>query len=360
MKFSSQGAEPQDFTEICRLATAKHLPGPDEYLTAQAVHQVNTGQINSQAATEALCRRLRQVCAQGRREQKIVLALNLIEQILAQCKSRLNSHQESELMQEIGRVAILPMDRFAPNLRTAQDSKTLALKIISQYQHGPQSPNKRQSEGSESSVKPRLTSQDAIRTCLLRANAQIELVQEAVVPMSCSDAHSVSASDRKFLEASVGALQSYKNDLEMAINYLASHETEASATMMADCLKVTDALNTIITVYHEVMDAQQQQGSKGASRVPAEEASAPVASASSPVAPQQPALPQKQPVVPQKQLAEPQQRFAVAQQQQTQAHDLLLPGFENTHAPPGSADTPQPSTTKASENAAMLKEMGWL
>ncbi len=72
------------------------------------------------------------------------------------------------------------------------------------------------------------------------------------MPMSCSDAHSVSASDRKFLEASVGALQSYKNDLEMAINYLASHETEASATMMADCLKVTDALNTIITVYHEV------------------------------------------------------------------------------------------------------------
>ena len=72
------------------------------------------------------------------------------------------------------------------------------------------------------------------------------------MPMSCSDSHTVSASDRKFLEASVGALQSYKNDLEMAINYLASHETEASATMMADCLKVTDALNTIITVYHEV------------------------------------------------------------------------------------------------------------
>ena len=71
MKFASQGAEPQEFAEICRLATAKHLPGPDEYLTAQAVHQVNTGQINSQAATEALCKRLRQVCAQGRREQKV-------------------------------------------------------------------------------------------------------------------------------------------------------------------------------------------------------------------------------------------------------------------------------------------------
>ena len=70
--------------------------------------------------------------------------------------------------------------------------------------------------------------------------------------MSCKDSHEVSASDRKFLEASVGALQSYKNDLEMAINYLASHETEASAGLMADCLKVTDALNTIITVYHEV------------------------------------------------------------------------------------------------------------
>ena len=89
---------------------------------------------------------------------------------------------QSELMQEIGRVAILPMDRcgytpilyescgpcghgnlqtctstacgsyseqccglrrFAPNLKTAQDSKTLALKIISQYQHGPQSPSRR-------------------------------------------------------------------------------------------------------------------------------------------------------------------------------------------------------------------------
>ena len=72
------------------------------------------------------------------------------------------------------------------------------------------------------------------------------------MPMSTSDSQAVSASDQKFLEASVGALQSYKNDLEMAINYLASHETDASAAMMADCLKTTDALNTTMTVYREV------------------------------------------------------------------------------------------------------------
>lgn len=77
-------------------------------------------------------------------------------------------------------------------------------------------------------------------------------MQEAVVPMSTSDSQAVSESDRKFLEASVGALQSYKNDLEMAINYLAGHETDASAAMMADCLKTTDALNTTMTVYREV------------------------------------------------------------------------------------------------------------
>ena len=33
--------------------------------------------------------------------------------------------------------------RFAPNLQTAQDSKTLALKIISQYQAGPKQPQKK-------------------------------------------------------------------------------------------------------------------------------------------------------------------------------------------------------------------------
>ncbi len=113
--------------------------------------------------------------------------------------------------------------------------------------------------------------------------------------------------------------------------YLVPHQTQATFP----CLVPLGDQGTEVEPVAQVMDAQQQQGSKGASRVPAEEASAPVASASSPVAPQQPALPQKQPVVPQKQLAEPQQRFAVAQQQQTQAHDLLLPGFENTHAPPG-------------------------
>ena len=78
------------------------------------------------------------------------------------------------------------------------------------------------------------------------------VAQEAVVPLSCGDAQAVSVSDRKFLEASVGALHFYKNDLEMAIDYLASHETDASAAMMADCLKTTDALNTTMTVYHEV------------------------------------------------------------------------------------------------------------
>lgn len=71
MRFTTQGREPQDFAEICRLATAKHLAGPDEYLTARAVEQVNTGEIPSQVATDTLCRRLRQVCAQGRREQKV-------------------------------------------------------------------------------------------------------------------------------------------------------------------------------------------------------------------------------------------------------------------------------------------------
>ena len=72
MRFTGvQGREPQDFAEICRLATAKHLAGPDQYLTARAVEQVNSGQIDSQSATNTLCKRLRQVCAQGRREQKV-------------------------------------------------------------------------------------------------------------------------------------------------------------------------------------------------------------------------------------------------------------------------------------------------
>jgi hypothetical protein len=76
--------------------------------------------------------------------------------------------------------------------------------------------------------------------------------QEAVLPMSTDDAHAGSDSDRKFLHASVGALQSYKNDLEAAINLLAGHETEASESQMADCLKTTDALNTTMTLYREV------------------------------------------------------------------------------------------------------------
>lgn len=78
------------------------------------------------------------------------------------------------------------------------------------------------------------------------------VMQEAVLPMSTDDAHAVSDSDRKFLDASAGALHSYKNDLEAAINFLAGHETDASASLMADCLKSTDALNTTMTLYREV------------------------------------------------------------------------------------------------------------
>ena len=69
------------------------------------------------------------------------------------------------------------------------------------------------------------------------------------------------------------------------------------------------------------MDAQQQQGSRGGSGMPAQQATAPVATVDSPVAPRQPPVSQEQP--------------PVLQQQQTQPHDLLLPGFENTNIPAG-------------------------
>ena len=70
--------------------------------------------------------------------------------------------------------------------------------------------------------------------------------------MSTNDLHTINEGDTKFLEASVAALHSYKRDLEMSINFLASHETDASASVMADCLKTTDAINTTMTLFKEV------------------------------------------------------------------------------------------------------------
>ena len=70
--------------------------------------------------------------------------------------------------------------------------------------------------------------------------------------MSTNELHTISEGDSKFLTASVAALKSYKRDLEMSINFLASHEAEASAAMMADCLKTVDAINTTMTLFKEV------------------------------------------------------------------------------------------------------------
>ena len=70
--------------------------------------------------------------------------------------------------------------------------------------------------------------------------------------MSTNESHTISEGDSQFLKASVAALHSYKKDLALSINFLASHETDASASMMADCLKTTDAINTTMTLFKEV------------------------------------------------------------------------------------------------------------
>ena len=67
MRFTGQGRDPEDFGEICRLATR----APNEHLVERAVEQINTGQLDAQSATTTLCTRLRQVCTQGKREHKV-------------------------------------------------------------------------------------------------------------------------------------------------------------------------------------------------------------------------------------------------------------------------------------------------
>ena len=85
MRFTSSRREPEDFAEICRLATAKHLAGPDQYLTSRAVEQINNGEVEPQSATDVLCRRLRQVCAQGRREQKVGNSTAILQLMMHHC-----------------------------------------------------------------------------------------------------------------------------------------------------------------------------------------------------------------------------------------------------------------------------------
>lgn len=70
--------------------------------------------------------------------------------------------------------------------------------------------------------------------------------------MSTDDSHTISGGDRKFLDASVVALHTYKHELEAAINFLANHSSDASASMMAECLKTVDGLNTTMTLHREV------------------------------------------------------------------------------------------------------------
>lgn len=67
MRFTGQGRDPEDFGEICRLATR----APNEHLVERAVEQINTGQLDAQSATNTICTRLRQVCTQGKREHKV-------------------------------------------------------------------------------------------------------------------------------------------------------------------------------------------------------------------------------------------------------------------------------------------------
>ncbi len=79
------------------------------------------------------------------------------------------------------------------------------------------------------------------------------VVQEAVLPLCGSDASTVSDGDAKFLDASVAALRAYQNDLEGAVNVLASHSSEATSRLMSECLKTVDALHTTMALHDEVM-----------------------------------------------------------------------------------------------------------
>jgi hypothetical protein len=88
--------------------------------------------------------------------------------------------------------------------------------------------------------------------------ASASLLQEAVLPLSGSDASAVSDGDAKFLDASVAALRAYQNDLEGAVNVLASQGSEGTSLWMSDCLKTMDALHTTMALHNEVMQHAYQ------------------------------------------------------------------------------------------------------
>ena len=64
----------------------------------------------------------------------------------------------------------------------------------------------------------------------------------------------MSEGDARFLDASVAALRGYQADLENAVSVLAGQDTEASSSLMSECLKAVDALHTTLALHKEVMN----------------------------------------------------------------------------------------------------------
>ncbi|BDA41595.1 hypothetical protein COCOBI_02-3760 [Coccomyxa sp. Obi] len=309
------------FRELCRQATNKSLAGPDATLNELIISRIKSGKVNNKEVVDVLKNRLEQ-----KRPHKVYLALNLIQLIYCECPGYFQELQQDQLLGEISRFAQSPMDRFSKDLRSGQQAKVLAFEILGNIQGATKSPHARSAEhGSADTLQHEqfsaLTDQ-RVHSLIARAHSQIELVQEAVLPLSGSDESTVSEGDARFLEASVAALRGYQADLENAVNVLASQDTEASSSLMSECLKAMDALHTTMALHKEVMEASQKSTAQRDS-------------------------PQQQP------------------QQQPPTSETLLPGFDTHDSSSAPNSRAGASVTASGHQAAaadqnVLKQLGWL
>ncbi|CAL8460528.1 g57 [Coccomyxa elongata] len=303
---------------MCRQATNKSLPGPDATLNELIIARIKSGGVNNKEVMDVLRNRLEQ-----KRPHKVYLALNLIQLILFECPGYFQELQQAQLLGEISRYAQRPMDRFSKDLRSGQQAKVLAFEILGNMQGAAKSPHARTVEqGAADTLQHEqfaaLTDQ-RVHSLIARAQSQIELVQEAVLPLSGSDESTVSEGDARFLDASVAALRGYQADLENAVNVLAGQDTEASSALMSECLKAMDALHTTMAFHKEVMEASKKTIALRES-------------------------PQQQPPV-----------FS----------ETLLPGFDthdSSSAPDARAGTSvtTPGHQAAAADQSVLKQLGWL
>ncbi|KAK9810397.1 hypothetical protein WJX72_010005 [[Myrmecia] bisecta] len=262
--------------DLCRQATNKRLPGPDEEANKMVVEAINTGVAGPNASQQVLAACRKRLTMANPHKQW--LAVVLVQKILQDCEEAV-APVRSDIMAEVGKIAAKPMNRYGSDLQSQQQAKSAAFNLLRTYGREGQEvlrgvaglgrTNFTASSGgggvaaisptepNEPRSWPKLA--ERVQTGIAMATSHNEMLQDMLLNMSAEQEGTSSDTtfELGFLKDLVGEMLAFRRAFEQLLAQLSTFETDEAQQLMMKALEVMDMMNNTLVLQEEVTKAKE-------------------------------------------------------------------------------------------------------